>query len=105
MKCVFHGYTLNKQTLSLESSVLCDYRLQLFGSVVRLNRFGLDGDGGVATLVKLRSVGDGSHDVAGTQSERGSQSRQRCDEDADDDFDDLLFVHNASVLIDDAKVL
>ena len=70
-------------------------RLQLFAGVVGLSGSCLNHDAGVAALVELALVGDGSHYVARTQPERRSQRRQRCYQHGDDDFSNLLLGHNS----------
>ena len=67
--------------------------------VVGLGGLGLDHDGRVATLVILRFVGDGPHHIAGRESECRTQCRQSRDEHRNDDFDDLLFLHNTFVFL------
>ena len=67
----------------------------MFLCVVRLRGLRLDRDRRVATLVKLRPVGDRTYHVAGAQSERRSQCRQGCDQHGDDDLDNLLLGHSA----------
>ena len=48
--------------------------------IVALDGFGLNRDGSVATLVELRTVGDCSNDVAGRESEGGSECGECCNE-------------------------
>ena len=66
----------------------------MFRGVIALDCFGLDRDGGVSALEELRPIGDGSYDVAGTQSERRSECCKRCNEHRQDDFDDLFPCHS-----------
>ncbi len=62
-------------------------------SVVTLDGFGLDDDGGVAVLPCLRARRDGSGDVAGTQSQARRQCREGGDEDGDHQFQDFFLSH------------
>jgi len=68
--------------------------LKTFCGVIGFGGFGLNHDGGIATLIVLRFVGDGSDDVTGRQSEGSSEGGECRDEYGDNDFDDLCFVHN-----------
>ena len=68
--------------------------IKIFLCVVGLGYFGLNHDGGVASLVELGLVRDSAHDVARVQADGCSQGGERCDEYRNDDFEDLLFGHN-----------
>lgn len=72
--------------------LLC-LRLLPFG-IVGLSGLGLNHDGGVAMLIKLRLVRDGSHYIARGESQSRCQRRQCGDENHDDGFDDFLLCHN-----------
>ena len=95
------------RTFAVRYALPTDYRCassrrgpQLFSSsIVTLNGFGLDDDGGVGSLPVLALGRDRPRDVAGTQSECCSQRRQRRYQHADDDFNDLLLTHNFSSFI------
>ena len=69
-------------------------RLLPFG-VVGLGGFGLNHYGGVAVLVELRLVSDGSHHIAGGQSQSRCQRRQCGNECHDNGFNNLFLVHNS----------
>ena len=73
----------------------------LFGGVIGLGDAGLDHDGGVAALVVLGLVGDGSDDVTGGESEGGTKGGEGGDEYRNDDFDDLGFGHNGLIFFVD----
>ena len=57
----------------------------------------MDHDGGIAALVVLGLVGDGSDDVTGGESEGGTKGGEGGDEYRNDDFDDLGFGHRFKI--------
>ena len=67
--------------------------LQFLRRIVLFNRLRHDGTGRVASLVVLALRGDGPRHVAGTQSERRTQRRQRRYQHGDDDLNNLLPCH------------
>ena len=66
----------------------------MFRRIVTFDGLCLDRDGGVSALEELRPIGDGAYNVAGTQSERRSECRERCNQHRQDDFDKLFLVHS-----------
>ena len=62
---------------------------ELFGSVIGLCGLGLNHDRGVASLVKLRFVGDRSNHIATVHSHRGAECRECRNQHREDDFDDF----------------
>jgi len=73
------------------------HELELARCVVGLDRFRLDDDRGVASLVVLTLGRHRSGHVTTRQSERGAQCRQRCDQHANNDLDNLLLTHNSLI--------
>ena len=68
--------------------------LQLLRRIIRLYRFCLDDDGGVAALHVLALRGDGSRHVARRQSQRYRQAGQDGGKGRGCDFVDLLLCHD-----------
>ena len=68
-------------------------RLLPFG-VVGLGGLGLNDNGGVAMLVKLRLVSDRPHHITGGESQSCCQRRQCGNESHDNGFDDFLLCHS-----------
>ena len=66
----------------------------VFGGVIGLGDACLNHDGGVAALVVLGFVGDGSDDVTGRESEGSAKGCECGNEYRNDDFDDLLLGHS-----------
>ena len=67
----------------------------MFLCIVTLYGARLDDDARVALLVVLTLVRDRTYHVAARQSERGAQRRQRSDQHANNDLDNLLPGHSA----------
>ena len=67
---------------------------QFFACVVRFNRLGDDGAGGVAALEILALRAYRTGDITGSQAESRSESSQGCYQHGDDDFNDLLLAHS-----------
>ena len=80
-----------KVVLSLYIDIV---HLSLLLGVVGLSGLSLNHDGGVSVLIKLRLVRDGSHHIAGGQSQTRCQRRQCGDECHDNGFDNLFLIHN-----------
>ena len=70
--------------------------LQLFARVIRLDRLGDDGAGGVASLVILALRGDGPGDVTGAQTPGYRQTTEESGHCRGHDLVNFLLVHDFS---------
>ena len=77
---------------------MVDCLLEFFGGVVGFGDAGLDHDGGVATLVVLGFVSDGTDYITGVESDGSTEGCEGGNKYRNDDFNEFDFVHKSIFL-------